>query len=92
LFCSITHNIQTESFEASGGGGTNYTNSFTAIDSKTSFRPARITPKPFVQGPQTAVVVGPKSDEIHTDEHGRVKLQFHWDRYGKKDEKQFVLD
>ena len=44
------------------------------------------TPKPFVQGPQTAVVVGPAGDEIYTDKYGRVKVQFHWDRRGKKDE------
>src|SRR6185436_20049378 len=41
---------------------------------------------PFVQGPQTAVVVGPGGDEIYTDQFGRVKVQFHWDRLGKKDE------
>ncbi|MEI6267466.1 MAG: type VI secretion system tip protein TssI/VgrG [Methylococcaceae bacterium] len=86
LLCSITHNIQTAGFEAGVGGGTNYTNSFTAIDSKTPFRPSRITPKPFVQGPQTAVVVGKSGDEIYTDEHGRVKVQFHWDRYGNRDQ------
>ena len=50
------------------------------------FRPRRTTAKPFVQGPQTAVVVGPGGDEIYTDKYGRVKVQFHWDRYGKKDE------
>ena len=50
------------------------------------FRPRRATPKPFVQGPQTAVVVGPGGEEIYTDKYGRVKVQFHWDRYGKKDE------
>ena len=50
------------------------------------FRPKRITPKPFVQGPQTAVVVGPAGEEIYTDKYGRVKVQFHWDRRGKKDE------
>ena len=47
---------------------------------------ARQTPKPFVQGPQTAVVVGPGGEEIYTDKYGRVKVQFHWDRRGKKDE------
>ena len=47
---------------------------------------ARLTPKPFVQGPQTAVVVGPAGEEIYTDKYGRVKVQFHWDREGKKDE------
>jgi len=50
------------------------------------FRPARITPKPFVQGPQTAVVVGKSGEEIWVDKYGRVKVQFHWDREGKKDE------
>jgi len=57
-----------------------------AIDSKTQFRTARTTPKPMVQGPQTAVVTGPAGEEIWTDEYGRVKVQFHWDRYGKNDE------
>ena len=58
---------------------------FTAIDAKTPFRPQRLTPKPRVPGPQTAVVVGPPGEEIHTDEYGRVKVHFHWDRYGHKD-------
>jgi type VI secretion system secreted protein VgrG len=60
--------------------------SFTAIDSAQPFRTSRITPKPVVQGPQTAMVVGPKGEEIHTDKHGRVKVQFHWDREGAADE------
>ena len=59
---------------------------FTAMSTDQQFRPKRTTPKPFVQGPQTAVVVGPAGDEIYTDEFGRVKVQFHWDRLGKKDE------
>jgi len=63
-----------------------YDCSFSTIDSSESFRPARITPKPMVQGPQTAVVVGASGEEIYTDEHGRVKLQFHWDRYGSANE------
>jgi type VI secretion system secreted protein VgrG len=50
------------------------------------FRPARRTPKPLSNGPDSAVVTGPAGQEIHTDNHGRVKVQFHWDRYGKKDE------
>ncbi len=68
------------------GGQASFDCSFTAIDSKTHFRPARITPKSLVRGPQTAVVVGPKDQEISTDEYGRVKVQFHWDRVGKKDQ------
>jgi type VI secretion system secreted protein VgrG len=60
--------------------------SFAAMSTKQQFRPRRRTAKPFVQGPQTAVVVGPGGDEIYTDKYGRVKVQFHWDRYGASDE------
>jgi type VI secretion system secreted protein VgrG len=59
---------------------------FTAIDSNTPFRSAHATRKPFVQGPQTAMVVGPAGDEIYVDKYGRVKVQFHWDHRGKGDE------
>jgi type VI secretion system secreted protein VgrG len=45
-----------------------------------------LTPKPLIQGPQTAMVVGTSGEEIYTDEYGRVKVQFPWDRYGKGDE------
>jgi type VI secretion system secreted protein VgrG len=66
--------------------GTDYRCTFVAIPTSQQFRPRRATPKPFVQGPQTAVVVGPAGDEIFTDKYGRVKVQFHWDRLGKKDQ------
>jgi type VI secretion system secreted protein VgrG len=69
------------------GSGQGYHCSFSAIPSSQQFRPPRRTPKPFVQGPQTAVVVGPSGEEIFTDKYGRVKVQFHWDRYGTKNEK-----
>ncbi len=58
-----------------------------ALDARAPFRPARLTPKPVVHGAQTAMVVGPAGDEIHTDKHARVKVQFHWDRVGQRDEK-----
>jgi len=67
-------------------GGTEYRCALMAMPSSQQFRPKRSTPKPFVQGPQTAVVVGPGGEEIYTDKYGRVKVQFHWDRLGKKDE------
>ena len=66
--------------------GSDYNNSFTCIPDSVVFRPARITPKPLVSGVQTAVVTGPAGEEIYPDEFGRVKVQFHWDREGKKDE------
>ncbi len=86
LVVSVTHNIHSDAFEAGLGGGVSYANHFTVIESGTPYRTTRSTQKPIVQGPQTAVVVGPSGEEIYTDEHGQVKLQFHWDRYGKSDE------
>lgn len=60
--------------------------SFEAIKSRQAFRTERQTPLPRIRGPQTAVVVGKKGEEIWTDKYGRVKVQFHWDREGKSDE------
>jgi type VI secretion system secreted protein VgrG len=57
-----------------------YSNNFACISSKISFRPARLTPKPFVQGPQSATVVGKSGDEITVDKYGRVTVLFPWDR------------
>lgn len=66
------------------GGGQKYQNSFTCIPADVTFRAARITRKPSIHGAQTAVVVGPPGSEIHTDKHGRVQVQFFWDRYGSR--------
>jgi type VI secretion system secreted protein VgrG len=63
-----------------------YENDFVAMPSSVPFRPRRSTPKPVVPGSQSAVVVGPKGEELFTDKYGRVKVQFHWDREGKNDE------
>jgi len=60
--------------------------SLSTIDAQVPYRPPRLTAKPVVQGPQTAIVVGKSGEEIWTDQYGRVKVQFHWDRYGKNDE------
>lgn len=54
---------------------------------KTRFRPAKNTVKPSIEGVESAIVVGPKGEEIHTDEFGRVRVQFHWDRDGQYDDK-----
>lgn len=63
-----------------------YSSSFEAIPSDTAFRPLRTTPKPTVAGSQTAIVTGPPGEDVYSDEHGRVKVQFHWDRTGQRDE------
>jgi len=79
---------ESEGFLSGGGAsdGGAFSCSFTAVRAKTPFHPARLTPKPIIQGAQTAVVTGPKGEEIYTDKYGRIKVQFHWDRKGKKDE------
>ncbi len=66
-----------------------YVNDFTGIPSSVTFRPERKTPKSIVEGLQTALVTGPKGEKSYTDEepYGRIKVQFHWDREGKHDEK-----
>ncbi len=87
LVLAASHQLEFGEYEGMPSPqGASYRCSFTAMSSKQQFRPRRTTPKPFVQGPQTAVVVGPAGDEIYTDKYGRVKVQFRWDRYGKKNE------
>lgn len=63
-----------------------YRNRFTAHPADTVFRPPLRTRRPRIAGTQTAVVVGKSGEEIWTDKYGRIKVQFHWDRRGKKDE------
>jgi type VI secretion system secreted protein VgrG len=70
-----------------GRGGERYRNSFVCAPKDVPFRPERRTPRPTIPGAQTAIVVGPPGEEIHTDAHGRVKVQFHWDREGAKDDR-----
>lgn len=70
----------------SGAPAPRYRNRFTAMDSKVTFRPRCTTPRPVVNGLDTAVVVGPAGEEIYTDEHSRIKVHFHWDRLGQKNE------
>jgi type VI secretion system secreted protein VgrG len=63
-----------------------YGNTFSAFPADAPFRPLRRTTRPRVAGSQTAIVVGPSGKEIWTDQYGRVKVQFHWDQNGTKDE------
>jgi type VI secretion system secreted protein VgrG len=71
--------------EAATGGTSTYHNKFVCIPDDVPFRAPSNTRRPTIKGIQTAIVVGPAGEEIHTDEHGRVKVQFHWDRQGKRD-------
>jgi type VI secretion system secreted protein VgrG len=86
LVTSTTLQIRHPGYEA-GAGPALFQCDFGTIASGQQYRPTRRTPKPCVNGPQTAVVVGPSGEEIFTDKYGRVKVQFHWDRRGAKNEK-----
>jgi type VI secretion system secreted protein VgrG len=87
LLTSVTHTgTQPQALEEEGGSEpTSYHNRFTAIPADRTWRPQ--TPhRPLMDGPQMAIVTGPEGEEIHCDEHGRVKVRFPWDRYSKNDE------
>jgi len=87
LLVSVEHSGSQPAVPAAGAPKMTYDNRFACIPKDVVFRPARLTPKPTVRGVQTALVTGPKGEEIYTDSFGRVKVQFPWDREGKKDDK-----
>jgi type VI secretion system secreted protein VgrG len=89
LITSVVHQIESDEYSSSAegdSGGPIYESTFTCILATQQFRPRRITPRPVVYGPQTAFVTGPSGEEIHTDKYGRIKVQFHWDRYAAGDD------
>ncbi|PLR62192.1 type VI secretion system tip protein VgrG [Pseudomonas sp. QC2] len=87
LIVGIRYYIVQESLESGGGsGGAQFESSLTCIDAQQSFRPLASTHRPIVKGPQTALVVGPKGEEIWTDQYGRVKVHFYWDRHDQSNE------
>ncbi|MCE0492488.1 type VI secretion system Vgr family protein [Vibrio salinus] len=87
LLVEVDHQgTQPQALEEMGGHGeTTYTNQFTVIPSDATWQ-ATPQPKPQVDGPMSALVIGPDGEEIYCDEYGRVKLQFHWDRYSDGDD------
>lgn len=80
--------IESAPFESTDQAGSDfvYVSRLSAIPVTQEFRSPLVTPKPSVQGVQTAVVVGPLGEEIYTDKYGRVKVHFHWDHRGTVDE------
>ena len=86
LVVGVAYELHNGAIEAFADEESSFNVSFTATKPASQFRPARTTPKAVVRGPQTAVVVGKSGEEIWVDKYGRVKIQFHWDREGKKDE------
>ncbi|MDX2148576.1 MAG: type VI secretion system tip protein TssI/VgrG [Planctomycetota bacterium] len=67
-------------------GSPAYSCRFSAIPASKAYRTPRVTPRPIIAGPQTAVVTGKEGEEIWTNHHGQVKVHFHWDRFGPRDQ------
>ena len=87
LILAARYYITQERLESGGGAASaQFDSSLTCIDAQQSFRPLANTHRPIVKGPQTALVVGPKGEEIWTDQYGRVKVHFHWDRHDQSNE------
>ena len=88
LLIATDYRITSDDYESTAGAaaGPDIAVDFTAMPAAVQFRSERVTRKPIVQGPQTAIVVGKSGEEIWVDKYGRIKVLFHWDRYGKADE------
>lgn len=86
LLTGVHHSASQPARSTDSQTSTFYSNRFVCVPDSMQYRPSRQTPRPRLVSIQTAVVVGPKGEEIYTDEHGRVKVQFHWDREGRHDE------
>jgi type VI secretion system secreted protein VgrG len=87
LVVAALHHLSGTDYESGvAHASTDITVSFDAIPSKQPYRSLSTTRRARVAGPQTAIVVGKAGEEIYTDQYGRVKVQFHWDRLGKRDE------
>ena len=87
LIVSTRYLISQESLETgSASTGLQFESALSCIAAQQSFRPLPITPRPIVKGPQTAMVVGPSGEEIWTDQFGRVKVHFYWDRHDQSNE------
>ena len=84
LLTSVQHVASEGSYDSGDALAYSYSNHFTCQPISNAFRPPRVTPKPVVQGLQTAIVAGP--EEIYVDNYGRIKVQFHWDRIHERDE------
>lgn len=87
LVIRASYALSSDSYgRGSNDGAPLFRSRFEAIESSKPYRSPMITKRPVIQGPQTAIVVGRSGDDISTDKYGRVKVQFHWDRYGTMDE------
>ncbi|TWE06780.1 type VI secretion system secreted protein VgrG [Pseudomonas sp. AG1028] len=87
LIVDAEYTITQDLYESGRGSESfQFDSNLTCIDASQVFRPLPQTVQPIVQGPQTAMVVGPKGEEIWTDQYGRVKVHFYWDRHDQSNE------
>ncbi|MEM7666119.1 MAG: type VI secretion system tip protein TssI/VgrG [Pseudomonadota bacterium] len=87
MVISTSHIMRSQSYHSGTGNRDADIVNFVAIPAKTQFRAQRRTPKPRVVGVESAIVTGPTNETIYTDEYGRIKVRFHWDRSGSDDDK-----
>ena len=86
LLLTVHHQASDASYFSSQGGDQQYSNSFSCMPQENMYRPPMVYTRPVMYGPQSALVTGPKGEEIYIDDFGRIKVQFMWDQEGKKDE------
>lgn len=86
ILVGVHHNAADKSFFSGEEGGQHYSNDFFCIPADIHFRPEPVHQRPVMRGPQSAIVVGPKGEEIYIDDMCRIKVQFYWDREGQQDE------
>jgi len=86
IITGIYHRAFDNSYFSGSEGQSEYGNNFVCIPADVHFRPLRTQTKPVMKGPQSAIVTGPSGEEIFIDKFGRIKVQFIWDREGKKNE------
>ena len=87
IITAVRHRVYDNSYLAGANEGqSEYGNDIVCIPDDVHYRPPLTHNKPWMQGPQSATVVGPSGEEIYVDKEGRIKVQFHWDREGKDDE------
>ncbi|UZJ44277.1 type VI secretion system tip protein TssI/VgrG [Marinimicrobium sp. C6131] len=87
ILLEVHHEVVEDTQTTGDGQAQCYTNDFICVPADTAIRPKRAHQRPVMKGPETAWVVGPEGEEIYIDELGRIKVQFHWDREGERDEK-----
>ena len=86
LLSAVEHEAHLDgNYRSNDALGFSYVNRFTCLPIALPYRPQLVTRKPVIAGIQTATIIGPSGEELFCDKYGRVKVQFHWDREGKKD-------